>query len=73
MKLTSLFVSAALVLSPLAANAGGLAPVVDETPVVIEETPTMSPYALLIPLAIFAALAVTASSEDTDGETVEEN
>ncbi len=57
------FAAAAVLSSAAAAVAGGLEPVMIETPVVVEPVPTGSGLGYLIPLLIIAALIFAASSD----------
>ena len=67
--ITKVITVALTAVTPLSVQAGGLAPAVEETPVVIVEEPAASPSSvsnLIVPLIGLAlvGLAVTASTED---------
>ena len=67
MLLRGIALSAALAISPIVANAGNLAPVAVETPVVIEPVPApqSSASGWIVPAVIIGLLAVAVSAGDT--------
>jgi len=67
MKLISMIAAATLAISPIAANAGGLAAVVQE-PIIMDKAPAEGSVsaAVLIPVLLLAFLALSASADSDD-------
>lgn len=70
MKIFALLGATALAIVPMASSAGGLAPAVEEAPMVIMDTPaptsTLAPY--IVPVLFIALVAAAAAVDDTDEE-----
>ena len=65
MKIVKLAAAAAIAVSATTATAGGLAPAVVDTPMVMIDEPGSSLGGMLIPAILLALLAVAASSSNS--------